>query len=179
MIMEGRGYRKLPLHHQSCWAHLLRKSHEAAVYPNASLEVIALHQMLKQLYDSINQDNSGPFDLKKRKKAHQKYSRKLQAIIDTDFQADDAKKIQTRIANQNTNLLTALLFENVSLTNNRAEQGIRPMVVARKISGGSQSKKGADTHAVHMSILQSTLSQKTPLIQNYKNLINNQWQKTE
>jgi hypothetical protein len=103
----------------------------------------------------------------------------IQANVDTDFQAEDAKKIQTRIANQNTNLLTALLFETVSLTNNRAEQGIRLMVVARKISGGSQSKKGADTHAVHMSILQSTLSQKTPLIQNYKNLINNQWQKTE
>ena len=173
------GYTKLPMKHQSCWAHLLRKSHDAAVYPNASQEVIQLHEKLKLMYESLNQINSSPFDLKKRKMANKKHSRQLQAIIDTNFQADDAKKIQTRITNQNTNLLTALLFQNVDLTNNRAEQGIRPMVVTRKISGGSQSQEGADTHAVHMSILQSTLSHKIPLIQAYKNLLNNHGQRTE
>ena len=173
------GYTKLPLQHQSCWAHLLRKSHDAAVDPKASVEVIELHEKLKVMYETINQVNSRPFDLKKRKIDYKKHSKELQVIINTNFQKDDAKKIQTRIKNQNTNLLTALIFENVPLTNNRAEQGIRPMVVTRKISGGSQSQEGADTHAVHMSIMQSTLSQKTPLIQNYKNLINSQWKKTE
>jgi len=173
------GYKKLPLNHQSCWAHLLRKSHDAAVYPTASVEVIHLHEKLKVLYDSINQVNSSLFDLKKRKKAYEKFSKQLQDIIDADFQATDAKKIQIRITNQNTNLITALLFENVPLTNNRAEQGLRPMVVTRKISGGSQSPDGADTHAVHMSILQSTLSQKKPLIQTYKNLLDASWKKTE
>jgi len=173
------GYTKLPLKHQSCWAHLLRKSHDAAVYPNASVEVIELHEKLKVIYGAITQVISSPFDLKKRKIDYKKYSKELQIIIKRNFQADDAKKIQTRISNQNTNLLTALIFENVPLTNNRAEQGIRPMVVTRKISGGSQSKKGADTHAVHMSIMQSILSQKTPLIQNYKNLISSRWQRTE
>jgi len=165
------GYKKLPLKHQSCWAHLLRKSHEAAVYPTASQEVILLHEKLKGLYNDINQTNSSPFYLKKRKTAYLKFSRKLKGIIDTKFQATDAKKNQIRIANQNTNLLTALLHENVPLTNNRAEQGIRPLVVTRKISGGSQSKNGADTHTVHMSILQSNLKQKKPLIRIYRNLL--------
>ncbi len=149
------------------------------VYPTASVEVIQLHEELKVLFDSINQVNSSPFDLKRRKKAYEKFSKQLQDIIDSDFHAADAKKIQIRIANQNTNLITALLFENVPLTNNRAEQGIRPMVVTRKISGGSRSPYGADTHAVHMSILQSTLSPKKPLIQTYKNLLDASWKKTE
>lgn len=103
------------------------------------------------------------FDLKKRKSAYLKFSRELKGIIDTKFQATDAKKIQIRIANQNTKLLTALLPENVALTNNRAKPGIRPLVVTRKNSGGSQSKNGADTHAVYMSILQSNLKQKKHL----------------
>jgi len=173
------GYKKLPFNHQSCWAHLLRISHEAAVYPTASLEVKELHERLKVMYDSLFQIISSPFDLKKRKKEHKKFSRELLCIIKTNFHAADVKKIQTRIANQNTNLITALNFENVPLTNNRAEQGIRPMVVTRKISGGSRSPQGADTHAVHMSILQSTLSQKKPLIETYRNLINSYCQKTE
>jgi len=173
------GYTKLPMKHQSCWAHLLRKSHDAAVYPNASEEVIQLHEKLKVMYEAIMQTITSPFDLKKRKMAHKWRSKELQAIIKTNFQKDDAIKIQTRITNQNTNLLTAILFENVPLTNNRAEQGIRPMVVTRKISGGSRSKKGAKTHAVHMSILQSSLTQKIPLIQTYKNLIVPLWQRTE
>jgi transposase len=166
------GYKKLPFNHQSCWAHLLRKSHEAAVYPTASREVIMLHEKLKSMYNSIDQINSQPFVLKKRKMAYKKYLKELQGIIDTKYQAVDAKKIQTRITNQGANLLTALIFENVPLTNNRAERGIRPMVVTRKISGGSQSQMGAKTHAVQMSILQSTLLQKKPLIQSYKSLLN-------
>lgn len=173
------GYKKLPLNHQSCWAHLLRNSHDAAAHSNASEEVKQLHEKLKGMYESITQIISDPFDLKKRKLAYKWRSQELQSIIDAKCEQEDAKKIQTRIANQYTNLLTALLFENVPLTNNRAEQGIRPLVVTRKISGGSQSQKGADTHAVHMSIMQSTLAQKKPLIQNYKNLINKQWQRTE
>ncbi|MCK4765235.1 MAG: transposase [Candidatus Aminicenantes bacterium] len=51
--------------------------------------------------------------------------------------------MQTRISNQNTNLITALLHRNVSLTNNHSERNIRCFVVARKISGGSRSKDGA------------------------------------
>ena len=171
------GYTKLPFNHQSCWAHLLRKSHEASVYPNASGEVIVLHEKIKGLYDSILQTNSPPFDLKKREIEYKKYLKEIQTLIDTKFQADDAKKIQTRIANQNCNLITALLFENVPLTNNRAEQGIRPLVVTRKISGGSRSQQGADTHAVHMSIIQSNLKQKKSLIQTYKHLLNEHLEK--
>lgn len=166
------GYKNLPLKHQSCWAHLLRNSHKLAVYPTASLEVIQLHKKLKVLYEGVEHINSSPFDEKRRREAYDKYAKEIQGIIDNDFQALDAKKIQTRIANQNKNLITALLYENIPLTHNLAEQGIRPLVVTRKISGGSRSEEGADTHAVHMSIFHSAVKQKKPLIQTYKSLLN-------
>lgn len=53
---------------------------------------------------------------------------------------DDAGAKYNKTAAQNKNLLTALLYENVPLTNNLAERAIRPMVVTRKISGGSRSR---------------------------------------
>ena len=44
--------------------------------------------------------------------------------------------------------LTAFLWDkDLAGTNNLAERAIRPAVVARKISGGSRSKKGADAFA--------------------------------
>jgi hypothetical protein len=46
-------------------------------------------------------------------------------------------------------------LEEVEYTNNRAERGIRPSVVMRKISGGNRSDRGARAHEVLMSIMQT------------------------
>jgi hypothetical protein len=43
----------------------------------------------------------------------------------------------------------------VSPTNNLAERGLRHAVVMRKVSGGSKSKKGADTTAQLLSVTQT------------------------
>ena len=148
-------YASLPLPQQSCWAHLLRVSHDAAVHENASPEMLALHKELTRMFDELEPITREPFVATKRKKVCRKYTEQIAVIIERKYQRDDAKAVQTRIANQNTNLLTALLYENVPLTNNHAERMIRPMVIIRKISGGSRSDKGAATHAVNMSVMQT------------------------
>ncbi|MCG2810674.1 MAG: IS66 family transposase [Candidatus Aminicenantes bacterium] len=167
------GYTKLPLMHQSCWAHLLRNSHEESVYPNASSEVIKLHEKLKSMFDEISEILKKPFDLEKRQKEHERFLQMIMKIIGSKYQHEDVKKIQTRISNQKANLLTALIKENVPLTNNLAERAIRPLVVIRKISGGSKSQNGASTLAVIMSILQTLNLQNKPLIPSLKESILN------
>ncbi len=149
---------------QSCWTHLLRKSHDAAHHENASEEVVKLHKILKDLFDLLSEDCRKPFNLEERKELYLWYKKDLEKIISTNYQAADAKKIQTRIRNQNTNLLTALLHEGVPLTNNAAEQAMRAIVITRKISGGSKSKEGAKTHAVNMSVIETINKQKLPLL---------------
>jgi predicted nuclease with TOPRIM domain len=167
------GYTKLPLMHQSCWAHLLRNSHEESVYPKASAEVKKLHETLKSMFDEISEILKKPFDLGKRQKEHERFSQIVRKIIESKYQHEDVKRIQTRIANQNANLLTALIKENVPLTNNLAERALRPLVVIRKISGGSKSQNGASTLAVIMSILQTLQLQNKPLIPSLKESILN------
>lgn len=164
-------YSKLLLKHQSCWTHLLRKSREAAHATGASTEVRRLHRKLKRMYVALQKIINQPFKLTKRQKAYDRFDKKLQYIIDSEYCYQDTKEIQTRIANQGTNLLTALLYDNVPLTNNLAERGIRPMVVTRKISGGSRSWEGAKTHAVHMSILQTIRLQQQPFVPTLKNYL--------
>lgn len=152
-------YASLPLAQQSCWSHLLRVSHDAAVHENASEEMTTLHKELKRMFDELEPITREPFVEEQRKKAYQKYTKRITILIGRKYQSDDVKAVQTRIANQNTNLITVLLHENAPLTNNHAERMIRPMVIIRKISGGSRSDKGAATHAVNMSVMQ-TLSLK-------------------
>jgi len=161
---DYRGYEKLDLIHQSCWTHLLRKSHEAAIQPNASLEVRLLHQKLKGIFIELNQLLQKLLTQTERQQLYDHYSRELREIIETKLSSDDTKKIQERIRNQGQNLLTALLYEGVPLTNNLAERMIRPMVVTRKISGGSRTDNGAEIHAINMSIIQTIRLKNQPLI---------------
>jgi transposase len=149
------GYAGLALPQQSCWAHLLRVSHEASAHEHASVAMRLLHEELKALYAALYAVISAPFDAVERQRAYQKYSKQITAITLRTYADADAKAIQTRIANQGANLITALLHENAPLTNNHAERMIRPMVITRKISGGSRSNKGAATHAVNMSVVQT------------------------
>lgn len=149
------GYTKLNIQHQSCWAHLLRVSHDLAKKDTASNEMKELHIILKIMFSDLKLlvDNN---DLNH----FGEFKTRIQNIIDHQYISKDASEVQTRIANQNENLLTALRFPNVQLTNNFAERNIRPLTVIRKISGGSQSDNGAATTAVNMSVIQ-TLSLKS------------------
>ena len=165
------GYTKLPYRHQSCWSHLLRESHERDSRPDASVEIRELHGKLKTMFLSLQKIIEQPFELKERKIAYRFFKRKIQEIIDSQFDHQDSKEIQTRIGNQKTNLITALLYENVPLTNNHSERNLRNFVVARKISGGSRSDEGAKTHAVLMSIIQSIRLQKLSIVPTLKNYL--------
>jgi transposase len=158
------GYAKLPILQQSCWAHLLRKSHEAIEQERVSEEMQELHKKLKTMYVLLMEDVSQPFDQHERETWYQEYLTDIQKIIHTTYTAKDAQKIQTRIRHQEKNLITALLYPNVGLTNNDAERAIRPLVITRKISGGSRSMNGAKTHAVNMSIIETINKRHQPLL---------------
>ena len=164
-------YKKLPLNQQSCWAHLLRKSKEEATQKHPSKQMKALHFNLKNIYQQLAEIICQPFNQKIRYSTYQYYSTQIQDICITKFRAKDARRIQTRIKHQGNNLLTALLYQDVPLTNNAAERQIRPAVVVRKISGGSRSNLGAETFAVNFSIIQSIRMRNQPLIPTLQNLL--------
>ena len=158
----------MPLKHQSCWAHLLRKSHELATDINASEEMKALHQELKDLFTLLEVSVKRPFNYWERKIIHQQAWDRISQIINQNYTSLDVKAIQTRIKNQNKNLLTTLLHDGVPLTNNLAERSLRKIVVIRKMSGGSRSWEGAKTTATNMSIYQTIQAKNLPLIPTLK-----------
>lgn len=164
LVRDGyAGYTKLPLIHQACFAHVYRKARDAKERKGASDEAKELFLKIQQLYGLLAEDIQKPFVKKDREDLFSAYREDLEKITAQAYQSQDAKRVQTYIKNLGNNLLTALLYENVPLTNNPAEQVARQIVIGRKISGGSRSKEGAKTHAVNMSIMQTILKQKLPL----------------
>jgi transposase len=164
-------YDNLPMEQQSCWAHLLRVSHDAAARDGASGEVQDLHQELTRLHTDVHALTETEFNLPNRQEQFAMHCAILDVIIARAYAHDDTRAVQTRIANQRENLLTALLHEHVPLTNNHAERLIRPMVVTRKISGGPRSNEGAATHAVNMSIMQTLSLQGKAFFQGIKDIL--------
>jgi hypothetical protein len=71
----------------------------------------------------------------------------------------DVKRLTGRLRRYASELLTFLEDPRVDATNNRSERAIRPLVVARKISGGSRSFMGAKVHAQLMSLIQTCSQQ--------------------
>lgn len=164
-------YKKIDTNQQSCWAHLLTKSREAAHLKTASSEVKKLHKQLKGMFAQLKKITQQDLREEERRYNYNLYLQYLGILVNTVYRAKDARDIQTRIKNQKANLLTAILFPNVPLTNNLAERQLRPAVVIRKISGGSRSINGAETLAVNMSIIQTLKMRNQPLVLSLKDLI--------
>ena len=153
------GYQKLPLKHQSCWAHLLRKVRDYSKLEGASGEVKLLKGELNTMFGELDQTIKQEFNLKDREEKYLHYLNLIDQIIKRVYAHEDARRVQVRIKNQRENLLTTLLYPDVPLTNNQAERDLRGLVIQRKISGSSQSARGAEITAVLTSIV-STLNKR-------------------
>src|SRR6266702_823475 len=166
LVRDGyAAYLKLPLIQQACFAHLYRKARDAKERKGASEEAQNLFKQIQQIYGILAEDVQRPFIKKEREELFEAYKTDLRKVSTRAYQSEDAKKVQTYLKNLGDNILTALLYENVPLTNNAAEQAARKIVIGRKISGGSRSQEGVKTHAVNMSIMETILKQKLPLFQ--------------
>jgi transposase len=73
------------------------------------------------------------------------------------------EKIANRLRKQRDHLFTFLYIPQVPPTNNRAERQLRPAVIARKLSCGNKTRKGADTWQTLTSLI----------VTNSQNRINN------
>lgn len=149
-------YTKLGLKHQSCWAHLLRKAKDYVSFEGSVASIKKLESELKQMFTDLSVFLETDPSQNEREIKYKDFLNSIDLIIKRKYKKDSyAQKIQKRIANQHENLLTAVLVKGVPLTNNLAERDLRPLVINRKISGGSRSRKGAEITAVNKSVVQT------------------------
>ena len=71
----------------------------------------------------------------------------------------DNERFAAHLHKHRDQLFTFLQRPGLDATNHRAEQAIRPGVLARKVSGGSRTQRGADAHACLTSVLRTARQQ--------------------
>jgi len=84
-----------------------------------------------------------------------KLSRLHARVVDLsigDWSNPHAARLAKRLHRYGEELLTVVEFEGVPSSNNHAEREVRPAVLMRKASYGSQSERGAATRGVLMSV---------------------------
>ena len=146
---------------QVCWTHLLRKAHEYCEREKSSEQMVILKDTLKSCYRRLKKWHKKKHTKEERIRYH---DRMRQMFIDLSERKTWTEKdvlifIREWIHKQKNRLVTFLKYEGSSPSNNYAERCIKPMVLLRKITGGSKSKRGVRATDINMSIIETWLKQ--------------------
>lgn len=139
---------------QKCWPHLLRELKEVDAGSDNGGDWPAFARRLRRVFgDAVRLEltrgvkPSGEYDLK--------LSRLHGRVVDLSvggWSNPHAARLAKRLSKYGAELLTFVEFEGVPPSNNHAEREVRPAVLMRKASHGSQSERGAATRGVLMSV---------------------------
>jgi len=134
---------------QKCLVHLLRDIFnwkKVKYFKSKELQKFAL-SLKKIILEAI-------YIEEKSRDNKLKFEKKVKRLISKIWKDGEVKTMCRRLNKHLNSLFTFLEYE-VDFSNNRAERALRPCVVARKISYGSRSKKGALHFATLKSISQT------------------------
>ncbi len=145
-------YHHYPGLKQRCWAHVLRAMHELKEeYPdNAELQRWAAQ--VHGLYARAKRFK--PAKETERARAKERFEQRLLALCQpfaTDQQAPQ-RRLCARLQRHLQELFVFVLDPQVPADNNAAERSLRPLVISRKISGGSRSPAGSSARMTLASL---------------------------
>ncbi len=149
------GYNRVPCQIQYCYAHLLRAIKDLETEFEANVEVKNYTREMKIcLTDAMQLRNRG---LKEAEYLTEAKNIKAKILELSQKQAAHpaVRKWQDFYVEKAERLYGWCQSSKIPAENNYAEREIRKVVIARKMSYGSQSKEGAKTREIWTSILQS------------------------
>lgn len=170
------GYAHACVGQQKCLAHLLRNLSETAAAQRAFAGggfFRRCRRLIQELLLLKRQKPATPAAVYEAK------GRRLEARLDKlaqgPWQEPHARRLAARLKRHTGELTRFLWQDQVPPTNNAAERALRPAVVARKISGGSRSQRGADATAILLSVLRTATQQHRPLLETLTALLTASW----
>jgi hypothetical protein len=83
----------------------------------------------------------------------------LDELLGPEYPPGPEQRIANRLRKQRPHLLTFLHVAGVDPTNNLAERQLRPAVIARKLSCGNKTARGAETFAILASLAATSAQQ--------------------
>jgi hypothetical protein len=144
--------------HQRCWAHLLRDLHDLKQDHASELEVVIWAKAVKDVYllakEWLAQGRA-------RERAYRELLLLIHALGEQFAQAKGhpCQTLAKRLLRHQDELFVFVREPGVSADNNLAERSLRPLVVSRKISGGTRSPVGSQTRMTLTSLFQTWIAQ--------------------
>lgn len=149
------GYNHAPCALQYCYAHLDREVKDLGQEFLAVGEVQGFVGTFSPLLaDAMQLRGRGLTRTQFRHQAGDLKAR-IQAAVTQSAQHPGIQRIQNLFRDKADRLYHWATDPSIPADNNRAERELRPLVIARKISFGSQSENGARTREILMSVLHS------------------------
>lgn len=144
--------------HQTCTAHLLRRCHEILETAQGRAREIplAVKRLLLDALEVRDRRDRGALTDAAVALAVTALEARLTTLLDRPRITRAANRtLLKHLRRERAALFTFLRHRGVDATNWRAEQAIRPAVVNRKVWGGNRTPRGARSHAVLMSVMQT------------------------
>ncbi len=154
--------------HQRCWAHYLRDIHKLKEKCPEDEEVLRWAKAVKDVYDQavawIAQGPDpgwSPRQLQQMRVTQQQvFEQQLWAICQPYVRTTAPQQVLCqRVEDFLPELFVFVAVPGVPAHNNLAERSVRPLVIARKISGGSRSPKGSQTRMGLASLFGTWMAQ--------------------
>jgi hypothetical protein len=160
VVDRYHGYNRAPCALQYCYAHLLRNVQDLEKeFPE--------HTEIQEFVNNFAPLLARAMQLRSLKLSREQFlvqagqtQQEILALVQAPAQHPGIQKIQNIFRDQKNRLFHWAKSPKVPADNNRAERELRPLVIARKISFGSQSEAGARTRETLMTVLH-TLRKRT------------------
>ena len=141
---------------QRCWVHLLRLMHKRREKHPDNQELLSWIQAVRGLYDEAKDwlaKNRSP-DQEAREKVYVRLVGKVHelGLRYAQEKGHPGRALCQLVLRHEDELFQFVLVEGLASDNNLAERSIRPLVVVRKISGGSRSDSGSKTRMALASL---------------------------
>ncbi|MBI1811772.1 MAG: transposase [Nitrospirae bacterium] len=141
--------------HLYCWSHLLRFCYEETGEKPDGHESVTIRDKLVEIYH-LKKD---PHYQNDSKRLEREISRRINHLLKRPSVDPTMFGLQHRLREQRDGLIRALLV-TPNGTNNFAEQELRPIALARRISYGSDTYTGMETTAILSSVVQTLVRTK-------------------
>lgn len=153
-------YDKCEQRRQCCWVHLLRDLHELE-QEHGELDVGVWVAGLQRLYRVGKWLGERDVGQEVRERWYTRLVSKLHALASQYAGSADhpAQTLSQRLLRYERSMFTYVAVAGVKADNNLAERSIRPLAVARKISGGSRSGDGVNARMRLHSLFGTWLAQ--------------------
>ena len=154
-------YRFTRAYHQTCLSHLIRRCEDLIkiASPSAARFPLAVLQLLRKGLALRDRYQYGEISLHGLYVATGRLENSMDRLLARTLRLPANRRLAKHLCHEQPHLFTFLHCPGIEATNNRAEQAIRPAVVARKTWGGNRTENGARTQQILASILRTCRQQ--------------------